>query len=77
MARAGWAIVLTKQENGVMVRVGSILGHLPGWVQDNYRAVVYALTTAIWHGVDRGCEGCSVDLVTDCRGGTEDLGVGA
>ena len=68
LARAGWAVVLTKVVEGGMVKVGTVLGHLPGYHQDNYRAEVYALSMAISVILEHGYEGCGVLLVTDCLG---------
>ena len=68
LARAGWAVVLTKLANDQLIKVGTVLGHLPGYNQDKYRAEVYAVHMAVSFALDRGYQGCKILLVTDCQG---------
>ena len=68
LARAGWAVALTKLDGGTLARVGMVWGHLPGFTQDNYRAEVYAAYMAVSFAMERGYQGCKILLVTDCQG---------
>ena len=79
IARSGWGLVVTdchlktspegERICGVEpVIFGSHWGHLPGRVQCNYRAEVYALLLALTLLLDRNAVDCLVFIVTDCKG---------